>query len=765
MERSQQANTGWRFHLGDIGGGSYKGLDDSGWQQVCLPHDWSVGLPFSKDCSSGTGYLPGGVGWYRLRFRLPEDARGKLVRVTFEGIYQNARVWINSNYLGKRPYGYSTFSHDITEFLVPGENVIAVRAEHIDLADSRWFTGAGMTRGVFFTYTDALHFPEYGVFAYTKSADREGAELGVKWALSEEGQARFILLDARGQEAARAEASGLGGEVSLRVDKPRLWGPEQPYLYTLKATALREGQRKDELLIETGIRTIRFDPDEGFFLNGKNMKLKGVCLHHDAGALGAAVPENVWERRLQKLIEAGVNAVRTSHNPPDPGLLRLCDRLGLMVIDEAFDEWEGFKNKWWQGHNVYPPRHFGYADDFPRWHREDLLAMVRRDRNHPCVIQWSIGNEIDYPNDPYVHPLFESMTGNNDANKPEAERVYDPNKPDARRLTTLSRRLVAIVKEEDTTRPVSAGLAFPELSTRTGFAQTLDVAGYNYKEFLYEEHHRLYPGLPLMGSENSTEASAWLAIRDLPYVSGQFLWTGVDYLGEAKGWPIRLSPAGLLDTAGFEKPLWAQRKALWAEEKTARLAVGTDGRVWQERFAWDGEEGEPRQVSCYTNAPRAELFLNGRSLGLKETQEDGTARWALPYEPGHLRVIARWDDGTALEDSLATPRGPGRIRLEAVEKGAPADGYAAAQIELRLVDDQGSVVRNQDREISVSVENGSLLGIENGAMDDLSPYSGHSRRTHLGRMIIYLRAGEQPGEMLLTARAGEDEARIAIPLA
>lgn len=765
MNRTQWANTGWKFHLGDIDAGSYKGLDDSGWQDVCLPHDWSVTLPFSRDCSSGTGYLPGGVGWYRLRFTLPEEAQGRRMRVTFEGVYQNARVWINSNYLGKRPYGYSTFSYDISEFLMPGENVLAVRAEHIHLADSRWFTGAGMTRGVFFTHTDTLHFTENGVFVYTKDADEEQAFLTIRWTLSEKGRVSFALLDERGREAAAAEGEGREGTAELRLERPELWSPDCPALYTLRARASgADGKLRDEVTVETGIRTILFDADRGFFLNGRPTKLKGVCVHHDAGALGAAVPQNVWERRLKKLKEAGVNALRTSHNPPDPGLLQLCDRLGLMVIDEAFDEWEGFKNKWWQGHNVYPPRHFGYADDFPQWHREDLLAMVRRDRNHPCVIQWSIGNEIDYPNDPYVHPLFPSMVGNNDANKPAQEFVYDANRPDAGRLTTLARELVGIVKSEDDSRPVSSGLAFPELSTRTGFAQTLDVAGYNYKEHLYEEHHRLYPALPLMGSENGTEAAKWLAIKDLPYISGQFLWTGVDFLGEAKGWPIRVSHPGLLNTAGFEKPLLAQRKALWSDEKTLRLAVGADGQVWHERFAWEGRAGEEKQASCYTNAPRAELFIGGRSLGEKAVGKDCAAHWTLPYEEGLLSAVARWENGSSLQDSLKSPHEARQLALRAVEESAPADGYSTVQVELELQDSEGTPVRSSDREISFTVENGTLMGIENGAIDDLTPYSSHSRSTHEGRLIVYLRCGKTPGRMLLKARSEKLEGDICIPL-
>ncbi len=764
MERTINASRGWKFHLGEVENGGYKGLDDSGWQEVTLPHDWSVGLPFSRDCSSGTGYLPGGVGWYRLRFQLPEEAAGKNVRVTFLGVHKNARVWVNSHYLGKRPYGYSTFSHDLTEFLSPGDNVLAVRAEHTDLADSRWFTGAGITRGVEFSFTGALHFPEYGVFVSTKAADENEAELSVSWELSLPGEAQFLLLDPEGREAARASGKGGKGELTLRVTKPLLWSPDSPSLYTLVARALENGEARDEVRIQTGIRTFRFHPDEGFFLNGRNMKMKGVCLHHDAGALGAAVPGNVWERRLKKLKEAGCNAVRTSHNPPDPGLLTLCDRMGFLVIDEAFDEWEGCKNKWWQGHNVYPPRHFGYADEFPQWHEADLAGMVRRDRNHPCVILWSIGNEIDYPNDPYVHPLFLSMTGNNDTNKPAAERKYDPNKPDAGRLATVARRLAGIVRAHDATRPVTAALAFPELSNRTGYAQALDVVGYNYKEHLYEEDHHFYPGMVILGSENSTRAEAWLPVKHLPHISAQFLWTGIDYMGEARGWPVRMSPAGLLDAAGFEKPLWAQRKALWTGEKTVRLAVSADGQVWHEAFGWHGAPGEPKRAACYTNAPQAELFLNGRSLGAVSVGEDCAARWTLPYKEGTLRAVATWEDGTRAEDTLSTPEGTPRLRLEAIEKSAPADGMSVVQVEVILADGSGRPVTNADEEIAFEADGGEILGIENGAVDDLTPYTSRARRTRQGRLIVYLRAGLLPGEMKLRAVRLGETAELRIPL-
>jgi len=558
MRQTTTINGGWKFHLGDLEYAWYKGYEDDDWRDVTLPHDWSVERPFDEGYSSGTGYVCGGVGWYRLRFTLPEDAVDKAMWVTFGGVYKNARVWCNTNYLGMRPSGYAAFTHDITAFAVPGENVLAVRVEHNDLADSRWFTGSGIYRDVTLTVADQAHFVPDGVFVSTISADENEALLRIEWELSQDADVSF------GLGGARVNSSGKTGSTTLRVEKPKLWSPDCPALYTL---ACRAGE--DQLEIPFGIRTFSFDANTGFTLNKVNMKLKGVCLHHDAGALGAAVPKCVWRRRCAKLKAAGCNAIRTAHNPPDTHLLDLCDEMGFLVMDEAFDEWEGCKNKWWQGHNVYPPKHYGYADAFPEWHERDLAAMVRRDRNHPSVILWSVGNEIDYPNDPYCHPLFETMTGNNDANKPAQERQYDSNKPNAQRLTAIARELVSIVKQHDATRPVTAALAFPELSNLIGYAQVLDVVGYNYKEHLYREDRAKYPAHVIYGSENGHSLEQWLAVKDHPDICGQFLWTGIDYLGEAHGWPVRIAAAGLLTTAGFEKPRYYERRAMWTGEPVA----------------------------------------------------------------------------------------------------------------------------------------------------------------------------------------------------
>ncbi|MCL2508751.1 MAG: DUF4982 domain-containing protein [Oscillospiraceae bacterium] len=751
MNRTTILKSGWKFHLGDEEYAFYKGFDDSGWQSVTLPHDWSMEHPFDRRYSSGTGYVRGGVGWYRLRFILPEEIRGKTVLVTFGGVYKNARVWCNTNYLGMRPFGYATFTHDISAFVQPGDNVIAVRAEHTDLADSRWFTGSGIYRDVTLTVLDPVHFAQDGVFVYTTAANAEEAELLVEWRLSESADVTFELRGSSGQPVTGADSSGEAGTVSLRVSRPALWSPDSPALYSLICRASENGVVRDELTIPCGIRTFAFDADTGFTLNNVPTRLKGVCLHHDAGALGAAVPKAVWRRRLQKLKETGCNAIRAAHNPPDSHLLDLCDELGFLVMDEAFDEWEGFKNKWWQGHNVYPPKHFGYADAFPQWYERDLSGMVLRDRNHPSVILWSIGNEVDYPNDPYCHPLFESMTGNNDANKPAQERQYDPNKPNAERLAEIARWLAEIVKKHDVTRPVTAALAFPELSNLIGYAQALDIAGYNYKEHLYREDRAKYPGRVIYGSENGHGESEWLAVRDNADICGQFLWTGIDYLGEAHGWPVRLSPAGLLTTAGFEKPRFCHRRAMWTRELMCRLSARVQDDS-PELFAWDFEPGQTVCVSVYANAERAELLLNGRSLGVQDT--DGFAvSFDVPFEPGELKAVVSRGAESA-EDILATPGGLAEIRLQIFDAGA-ADANDVTQVEVSLFDAEGRQITARDAELRFALAgSGELIGIDNGRPDDLTPYTSQTRGTYMGRAIAYVRPGDEGAELHVSARGG-----------
>lgn len=752
-------NLDWKFHLGDMLLGApgmspdFMGMNDSAWRTVTLPHDWSVEHPFDPSNASGTGYLPGGTAWYRKHFELPADVHGKRVRVTFGGVYKHARVYINSNHVGGYAFGYGTFTFDVSEFIRPGENVLAVRVEHDQVADSRWFTGSGIYRDVTVEISDMRCFKDNGVFVTTRELADGKAIVNVKYETIDGEAAAFDVVDASGTVVASGKAEGESGECDIVVENHALWSCDEPNLYTLKAKCIAQNTVTDETTIRFGIRTIRFDADTGFYLNGVNMKLKGFCVHHDAGCLGAAVPKTVWERRLRKLKALGANALRTSHNPPDTHLLDLCDELGILVQDEAFDEWEGAKNKWWQGHNVYPPKRYGYAEDFPQWHKTDLEGMVLRDRNHPCVIMWSIGNEIDYPNDPYVTPLFNEVLGNNDAGKPQQERMYDDRKPDAGRLAVVAKQLVDIVHAIDVTRPVTSALSFPELSTRTGYADVLDASGYNYKEQFYAEDHERFPGRVIYGSENGHGAKAWRAVKDNDYICGQFLWTGVDFLGECHGWPMRISQAGLLDLAGNEKPLYYMRKAFWTETPFVKISTQPNKGekwhgVWGERFVWEGNEGDPMYVSVATNQPEAELFLNGVSLGKKEVSLDTECRatWEVPYAPGELKAIVN-----GAEDVLCTTGKAASIVLTPDKTSFKADGLDVIQVEVELRDAQGRLTcKDEDVRYQV-LGDAVILGIENGIPVDLTPYSEKHRSTKQGRAIVYLRAGTIPGEVLLRA--------------
>lgn len=547
------------------------------------------------------------------------------------------------------------------------------------------------------------------------------------------------------------------------IPNPMLWSPEVPCLYTIKTYfSYEKSYQVHEMKV--GIRSFRFHPDKGFYLNGNPYLFKGVCLHHDAGCLGAAVNYEVWCRRLIKLKKMGCNAIRMSHNPHTPELYALCDVLGFLVIDEAFDEWEGPKNKWWQGHNVYPPKHQGYYTDFPIWHERDLIDMILRDRNHPSVILWSIGNEIDYPNDPYCHPTFTEMTRNNDNNKPESEHLYHSDRPNMERLTALAKHLCNIVKSVDTTHPVTLAAAFPELSAKLGFISSLDVVGYNYKENLYEEHHLAFPDKPFFGSENGHRLKDWKSVTDNQYISGQFLWTGIDYLGEAHGWPIHGSGAGLMTLAGFEKPGYYRRQSLWSTEPMIHLTTvrKTDSCVtsWGEttsdpyacEFAascenWNYCAGELVTVKCYTNLKSIELSLNGKSLGTyeKDFNQDCIIT-TIPFQPGILTAKGREND-TCVSHSLYTTLTACYMEIqeyvlskEVMKIITDVVGYynPIHQLEVTMLDGNGRRVYHDSSLLTVTIQNGTLLGIENGDLADVTEYTANYRRVYNGQLILYV---------------------------
>ncbi|MDQ2686739.1 MAG: DUF4982 domain-containing protein, partial [Armatimonadota bacterium] len=542
-----------------------------------------------------------------------------------------------------------------------------------------------------------------------------------------------------------------GGEGSaqseLSVASPKLWSLDSPALYTLHTRLVRDGQTVDEEVTPVGIREFRFDADEGFFLNGVGMKLNGVCLHDDAGALGTAVPAKVWERRLRKLKEAGVNAVRMAHNPHMPDLYDLCDNLGLLVQDEAFDEWELGKNKWIAGWNVGEPGKDSYAPYFAEWAEADLRDMVLRDRNHPCVIMWSIGNEIDYPNDPYTHEVLDQGR-----NPQIYGRGHDPNRPHANRLGEIAQRLAAIVKEYDTTRPVTAGLASAAIANEAGYADALDVAGYNYQEYRYAEDHARYPHRPLYGSENGMRWEAWQAVADNAYISGQFLWTGIDYLGEASRWPARSNGAGLLDLAGFPKPEFYFRKSIWTTEPMAYLGTSpvpkdeNKDNIWHHRQAdpvWRGTDSEAIRVTCFTNCERAELFLNGVLQGVRshEAGREPSLFWDVPYASGTLTVQGMNGGEVVCSDTLKTSGPPTRIVAVADVATLQADSTATAHVEVTVVDDAGTPVYDAADEITWAIDGPArLLGLESGDHTSHEDYQAPMRRAYHGRLLGYVQS-------------------------
>ncbi len=575
----------WRFSKGDFATAMVPAFDDSAWKPVNLPHDWSSDGPFSADYASGTAFAPGGIGWYRKHFKRDPAETNKLVAIEFDGVYDYAEVWLNGHFLGGRPYGYSSFECMLTPLVRFGaDNVLAVRVDHSRFADSRWYTGSGIYRHVRLRLMDKLRIARWGVYVTTPEITLAATTVRTETKIENStGHEQSLTLQSEllapdGRSVAELSTSDTLADATnttfiqqIRFASPQLWFPDSPVLYTLKSR-LRSGTAVvDETTTPFGIRKLRFDADKGFFLNGVAMKLKGVCIHHDAGCLGAAVPDKVLERRLRILKEVGVNAIRSSHNPPAPELLDFCDRLGFLVMDEAFDEFTPGKNKWVTGRNNGEPSHFGYAELFDQWSVRDISDMVLRDRDHPSIIMWSIGNEIDYRNDPFSHPVLGDE--------------YHPRNPPAHELVTCARPLIAAVKQLDTTRPVTAALATVAMSDTVGLGEMLDAVGYNYQESRYPADHAKYPKRFIYGSENSSGWMQWLAVRDNDYVGGQFLWTGIDYLGEAGRWPNRGSRAGLLDLCGFKKPLALFRQSLWSAKPMVYLCAMRPG----------GGRGTPRR--------------------------------------------------------------------------------------------------------------------------------------------------------------------------
>jgi beta-galactosidase/beta-glucuronidase len=761
---AQKINDHWKFQLSDEPNASSKQYDDAQWQSVDLPHDWSVKQQLSPTYASSMGYLPGGIAWYRKTLDIPQNKQGEKVYLYFEGVYNRSEVYINGHLLGKRPNGYISFMYDITPYITYDQaNVIAVRVDHSQAADSRWYTGSGIYRDVWLVYANPIHIAQWGVYAYPSAVDKKQATLNIEVEIengnSSKGNLTIIneLLTSDNKLVAKNAQTltvqpNKNGKITtaLNIKNPQLWNLDNPVLYTLKTTVLKDGKEIDAAITATGFRTFTFDADHGFYLNGQNLKMKGVCIHHDAGVLGAAVPKEVWKRRLQTLKEIGVNAIRTSHNPQAPDLYDLCDELGILVLDEAYDEWEFPKNKWIEGWNVGTPGHQGSFDIFAEWGERDLADMVRRDRNHLSVFAWSIGNEVDYPNDPYSHPILD---GNNSDFTQALNGGYKKDAPDANRLGAIAKRLVAVVKQYDQSRPVTAGLAGVAMSNETEYPFALDITGYNYTESRYVSDHKKYPKRVIFGSETRNDLEAWKSVTDNEPVFGQFLWTGIDYLGESGKYPSRGFYSGLLDFGGFIKPRGYFRQSLWTEKPMAYLGTypvrkkdnGLSLDAWS---IWNYNEGQTIRVVCYTNTAKAKLVLNDKTVGDTKPYDTktGIIYWDIPYQAGKLEVIGMdRNDKELARYSIQSSKQPYALVIKSGESVINKEN-GISQIVLQVVDENGVPVMLSDNEITCRTEGAvKLLGLEASNNEDMSDYTDNKHRVFLGRILAYVQAAGQEG--------------------
>ncbi|OQB29648.1 MAG: Beta-galactosidase [Bacteroidetes bacterium ADurb.Bin174] len=787
--KPEKINKDWKFILSDSDNYQQVKFDDKKWKTVQIPHDWSVKEQLSTTLASCMGYLPGGVGWYRKSINIPASRQGEKVYLYFEGVYNRSEVYFNGRLLGKRPNGYISFMYDATPYVEYGkENVIAVRVDHSQSADSRWYTGSGIYRDVWLVYANQVHIAQWGVFAYPKNITPKQGLLAVEVEINNNSDVNSKLVISNeliapeGHVVAKASkkltvAANQNGKITydFKVRNPELWDLDKPVLYTLKTTVLENGKVIDESSLKTGFRTYTFDPNKGFALNGVWMKVKGVCLHHDSGVLGAESYKDVWKRRLLTLKKLGVNAVRTSHNPQAAHLYELCDELGMLLMNEAFDEWEFPKRKWLTGWNHGTPGFQGSYDFFEEWGERDLKDMVLRDRNHIAIFAWSIGNEVDYPNDPYSHPVLDG--GSETGFTQPIFGGYKKNAPDAMRLGAIAKRLAAIVRECDPSRPVTAGLAGVTMSNETEYPETLDIAGYNYTESRYEIDHKKYPDRVIYGSENRHDLNAWKHVQDKEYIFGQFLWTGIDYLGESGRWPSRGFYSGLLDFGGFIKPRGYFRQSLWSNDPMVYLGTyPTPGSgsgsnmldVWsqledsnknkkkEERPSmdawplWNYSDGQSIRVVCYSNTAKAKLLLNGQQIGEVKDYDDktGISYWDIPYQAGKLEVIGMNADGKeVVRDAIRSSGRPYALTAKLVEHDiCKKDGIA--HVVVQVVDEQEIPVFLADNEVTCLIAGpGRLLGLEASNNSDMSDYTDNKHRVFNGRILAYVQATGEAGEV------------------
>jgi beta-galactosidase len=793
------ADAGWRFMLGDPSGAEATAFADGSWRIVNLPHDWSIEGAPDKDnpSASGGGFFPAGIGWYRKTFTAPPDWKRKRVSVEFDGVYKNATVYLNGHKLGMHPYGYTSFAFDLTPDLdFSASNVLAVRVDNSEQPNSRWYSGSGIYQHVRVVVTEPTHVAHWGVFVTTPEASESAATVSLHTRVVNESseqnevKLRTTLVDRAGKEAGSAQstvnlAPGSESETSqtIAVANPALWSPESPALYHAVTQILKNGTVVDEVVTPFGIRTLSWSVEKGFLLNGKSIKFAGGSVHHDNGPLGAAAFDRAEERKVELLKAGGFNAVRTAHNPPSPAFLDACDRLGLFVLDEPFDVWTRSKVK------------FDYARDFNEWWQRDIDSMVMRDRNHPSIVVWGIGNEIPEAWTPEGAPIAQKLAG---------------------RIRSL-----------DTTRPVTE--AFPGATYTPNvdavFA-VLDIGGYNYNlaQNRAKDHERV-PGRIMMTTESMPAAvfEQWDVVHQYPYALGEFVWTAMDYLGESgigapaevspedaamadmaakmmqqavsnmgadgknpfaestkkdpkpnpmmklmfPGYPWHAADSGDLDITGFRKPQSYYRDILWnggdrvyatvrLPEPEGRKIVAMGWAVYPTlpSWNWPGREGKDMQVEVYSGAEKVQLYLNGKLIGEKPTgrEQQFKAEFTVPYAPGTLKAVGVRGDRPVAESVLTTAGNPARVRLTADRTELQADGQDLSFITLEAVDRKGQIDPNADQEVEFTIKGpGVIAAVGNGDGQDPAAYQGNHCKLFHGRALVVVRTSTKEGSIRLTA--------------
>ncbi|OGU49762.1 MAG: glycoside hydrolase [Ignavibacteria bacterium GWC2_36_12] len=756
----------WQFFLGDIPNGQSQDLNDSEWRTLNLPYDWSIEGEFSKDnpATIGGGALPGGIGWYRKTFTIPESDKDRLIFIDFDGVYRDSEVWINDHYLGKRPYGYSSFRYELTPFLKYGDerNVLAVKVDNSQQPNSRWYSGSGIYRNVWLVTTHKIYVDHWGTFITTPEVTEQSATVNIKIKIrnserqDQQVTIKTVVVDKNGNNITdvSSEHSILQNEKfethqNLIISEPILWSIENPNLYKAITIVEHNGKVCDAYETTFGIRSFYFDVDKGFFLNGEPVKIKGVCNHHDLGCLGAAVNTRAIQRQLDILKEMGVNGIRTSHNPPAPELLDLCDEMGFIVMDEAFDMWKKGKTK------------YDYSLDWDDWHKKDLEDMVLRDRNHPCIFVWSIGNEV----------------------------VEQWDKEDSSG-TVIAKELVSIVKNLDTTRPITANCNDQDTLNPVIRSGALDLIGYSYAHNNYHLFPEVYPGKKFIASETtsalatrghydmpsdtirrwpprwdlplldgnldntcssydncsapwgSTHEETWKIIKKHDFLSGMYIWTGFDYLGEPTPypWPSRSSYFGIVDLAGFPKDAYYMYQSEW-----------TDKPVLHVFPSWNWKEGDTIDVWAYTNCYEVELFLNDKSVGRKKkTGDDLHLMWRLPFTPGTLKAVGYADGKEIITSVQKTAGTPARIVLEADRNIITADGRDLSFITVKVLDKNNILVRYADNLISFEISGeGNIVGVDNGLQTSHESFKMNYRKAFNGMCLVVIQSSEKAGRITL----------------